>query len=179
MKASYLVRHATEADLPTLAAVHLASWRAAYRDLVPEKVLLRRSIEDCLAGWRATLAREPANVTVAYAPDGRIHGVCRAGAVVDAERSAPFEFEVFGLHVPPNSRRRGIGASLLRQALARASRCEGSNSAIVWTLKDLPSPRQSYRRAGGLPVKSGVFLIDAIALAEIAYGWSDLRARFC
>jgi ribosomal protein S18 acetylase RimI-like enzyme len=175
-EASYLVRQATEADLPAIAAVHLASWRAAYRDVVPEDVLLRRSIQDCSAGWRATLAREPANVTLACAPDGRIHGVCWAGTVVDAERSAPFEFEIFGLHVAPGSQRRGIGASLLRQALARASRREGRNSAIAWTLKDLPSSRQFYRRAGGMPVKSGVFLIDAIALAEIAYGWSDLRA---
>ena len=114
-----LIRPAGEADLPAIAAIHLASWQDAYRDVVPEAVLLRRSIADCLAGWRSTFAQYAENITVACAPDSRIHGFCCAGPANSA-RSAPFAFEVFGLYVAPSSRRLGIGASLLRHALARA-----------------------------------------------------------
>ena len=169
-----LIRRATEADLPAIAAIHLASWQDAYQGVVPEPVLRGRSIPDCLAGWRATFAMHPANITVAISNDGRIHGFCCAGPVVDADRNAPFEFEVYGLHVTPSSRRNGIGTRLLHQALARARQQEGSSSAIVWTLADLALSRRFYEREGGKPVKSGIFMLDGIALPEIAYGWTEL-----
>jgi ribosomal protein S18 acetylase RimI-like enzyme len=171
---SCTIRSAAEADLPAIAAIHMASWRDAYRSLIPAEVLLGRSVADCLAGWRSTLAKYPANVTVAAAADRRIYGFCCAGPVVDDARSAPFGFEVYGLHVAPASRQNGIGASLLRRALARAKDEERSNSAIVWTLEDLALSRKFYEREGGKPVKTGIWRLDGIALAEIAYGWTDL-----
>jgi ribosomal protein S18 acetylase RimI-like enzyme len=169
------IRPAGEADLPAIAAIHMASWQDAYRDVVPEAVLLRRSIADCLAGWRATFAQYAENITVACASDGRIHGFCCAGRSNSA-RNAPFVFEVFGLHVAPSSRRLGIGASLLRHALARASAQE--RSAIVWTLEALTLSRRFYEREGGRPVKAGVCTIDGIEFSEIAYGWTDLETSF-
>jgi GNAT superfamily N-acetyltransferase len=169
-----LIRRAVERDLPAIAAIHVASWQDAYKGVVPEVVLLGRSIADCLAGWRAIFARYPANITVAALNDGRIHGFCCAGAVTDAGRNVPFEFEVYGLHVAPSSRRNGIGARLLHQALARARQHEGSSSAIVWTLADLTLSRKFYEREGGRLVKSGVFMIEGTALPEVAYGWMNL-----
>jgi GNAT superfamily N-acetyltransferase len=169
-----LIRRATEADLPAIAAIHLASWRDAYKDVVPEAVLLARSMADCLAGWRSTYARHAADIAVAQSHEGRIHGFCWAGAVADTAWSAPFEFEIHGLHVAPSSRRNGIGAGLLHQALARARKDVQPGSAIVWTLKDLALSRRFYEREGGKPVKSGVCTLDGIQLADIAYGWTDL-----
>ena len=169
-----LIRRAAKADLPAVAAIHVASWQDAYRGVVSEDVLRGRSIADCLAGWQATFAKHAGNITVAESDDGRIHGFCCAGAVVDADRNGPFEFEVYGLHVAPSSRRNRIGARLLHQALARAREHEGSRTAIVWTLADLILSRRFYEREGGRPVKSGVFMLDGIALPEIAYGWTSL-----
>jgi ribosomal protein S18 acetylase RimI-like enzyme len=166
-----LIRPAGEADLPAIAAIHMASWQDAYRDVVPEAVLLRRSVADCLTGWRLMFADQGQNISVACTPEGRIHGFCCAGPT-NAARNAPFAFEVFGLHVSPRSRRLGIGASLLRHALARASAQEGS--AIVWTLEALSLSRRFYEREGGRPVKAGVCTIDGIEFAEVAYGWTDL-----
>jgi GNAT superfamily N-acetyltransferase len=168
-----LIRPAGEADLPAIAAIHLASWQDAYRNVVPEAALLRRSIADCLAGWRSMFAQQ-GEITVACAPDGRIHGFCCAGPANSA-RSAPFAFEVFGLYVAPSSRRLGIGASLLRHALARAARASAQDaSAIVWTLEALTLSRRFYEREGGRLVKAGVCTIDGIEFAEVAYGWTDL-----
>src|SRR5215469_9090844 len=90
-----LIRRAAEPDLPAIAAIHLASWQDAYQGVVPEAVLRGRSIADCLAGWRATFAAHAANITIAASSDGRIHGFCCAGPVVDTDRNAPFEFEVY------------------------------------------------------------------------------------
>jgi GNAT superfamily N-acetyltransferase len=167
------IRGAAEADLPAIAAVHLASWQEAYRGLVPQAVLFGRSIEGCHAGWRLILANHPEDIALASTPDGRVHGFCYAGPVVDSARSGPFEFEIYGLHVAPSARRQGFGASLLHRALARAHRA-GMRSAIVWTLEGLKPSRRFYEREGGKPVKSGFWSIDGVTLPEIAYGWTEL-----
>jgi ribosomal protein S18 acetylase RimI-like enzyme len=171
----YEIRRATEADLQAVAEIHVASWRDAYKGVVPETVLAGRSVDGALPGWRSTFAEYPANITVACAQDGGIRGFCCAGPVVDAAKNAPFEFEIYGLHVSPNSRQRGIGASLLREALARARDREGMDSAIVWTLKDLKLSQKFYQREGGKQVKSGVWSFGGIALPEVGYGWTNLR----
>jgi ribosomal protein S18 acetylase RimI-like enzyme len=169
------VRVATEVDLPSVARIHVASWRDAYQGVVPDALLVDRSVEDSLSGWKSTFAKYPANITVAVSPDDVIQGFCCAGPVVDNARNSPFEFEIYGLHVSPGSRRQGIGATLLRGALARARDRDAMSSAIVWTLRDLVLSRRFYEREGGQPVKSGTWTIGAFALPEVAYGWTGLQ----
>ena len=126
-----------------------------------------------LSGWRSTFEKFPGSVSVAEMGDARLAGFCCAGPVVDAKRSAPFEFEIYGLHVAPDMRRRGIGAALLRAALNRAAR-EGMSSAIVWTLKELEQSRSFYAREGGELVKTGTWHVGRLELPEVAYAWRDL-----
>ena len=119
-------------------------------------------------------AKYPENISVAETGNALLAGFCFAGPVVDVEKNAPFEFEIYGLHVAPNMRRRGIGAALLRVALNRAVVRERMNSAIVWTLKDLKLSRSSYAREGGELVKAGTWRAAQLELPEVAYGWRDL-----
>jgi ribosomal protein S18 acetylase RimI-like enzyme len=170
----YAVRFATEGDLATVAGIHIASWQDAYKGVVPDALLANRSVEGSLSGWRSTFTKYPANITVATAEDGAIHGFCCAGPVVDAAKNAPFEFQIYGLHVLPALRQRGIGAALLRVAFARARESEPMKSVIVWTLRDLQLSRRFYEREGGKVVKTAVWRIDGAALPEVAYGWTNL-----
>ena len=167
------IRVATEADLHSVARIHVASWQDAYKGVVPDDLLAARSVEGSLSGWRSTFAKHPANITVAVS-DGVIQGFCCAGPVVDKVRNSPFEFEIYGLHVSPGSRGQGIGAALLRAAFARARDGEAMNSAIVWTLRDLVLSRRFYEREGAQQVKAGIWVIGELALPEVAYGWTSL-----
>jgi len=175
---NYSVRVAREADLPAVAQIHIASWRDAYKGTVPDALLLNRSEEGSLSGWQATFAKYPANITLGVSRDDVVCGFCCAGPVVDAEKNAPFEFQIYGLHVAPNHRQRGIGAILLRASFARAV-SEGLSSAIVWTLRDLTLSRRFYEREGGEVVKADVWSIDGFTLPEVAYGWTNLHHRKC
>jgi hypothetical protein len=73
------LRNATPADARAIAAVNVASWRAAYRGLMPDDVLSGLSVPDRERFWSDTLsAHEPrTSVVVATAatsaPD-RSHG---------------------------------------------------------------------------------------------------------
>ena len=172
----HLIRVATEADLQAVAQIHIASWQDAYKGIIPDALLAGRSVEGFLSGWRSTFAKHPANINVAASQVGGIQGFCCAGPVVDAVRNSSFAFEIYGLHVSPNSRRQGIGAALLRDAFARARDRERMNSAIVWTLSDLRLSRTFYEREGGKVVKSGLWTIGEFALPEVAYGWTSLHS---
>ena len=170
------IRVATETEIPAIAALHLLSWKTAYRGVVPDDLLDydptdSRTIEGSMAGWRSTLTANPENLTVAQYDDDGIVGFCCAGAVDDATRNAPFDFQVYGLHVDPAHYRRGIGSALFRNALVRMG-CLGLNRPIVWTLEDLSQSRRFYEKLGGKVVREGMWDLRGHKLREVAYGWN-------
>jgi ribosomal protein S18 acetylase RimI-like enzyme len=171
MERDSFIELAGEADLPDIARIHIASWQDAYRGVLPSEILASRSREGSLRGWQSTLKKFPGNLTVARAQDGAILGFCCAGPDVNEARSGPFGFEIYGLHVEPQRRRRGIGGRLLREALLRAKDRTIDRTAIVWTLRDLSLSRQFYEREGGVLVKTGTWAFEGRGFPEVAYGW--------
>ena|SRR5215468_10847716 len=157
-------------DLPAIAAIHADSWQDAYRGIVPDAVLAGRTVERSLALWRGTLEKRPDNLTVARLGDSVV-GFCCAGPVVNPAKNAPYQFEVYCLYAHPKLRQRGIGAALLRQALARCQ-AAGMDSSIVWTLDKLVLARRFYEREGGRLVKTGIWTAGEFTLPEVAYGWT-------
>lgn len=73
-KLEVLIRTATEADAPDVAQVHMASWRDAYRGVIPDAAIDARTVEGATEMWLANLGRFPENLTVAELPDGQIAG---------------------------------------------------------------------------------------------------------
>jgi hypothetical protein len=85
-----LIRVATEADLRAVAQIHIALWQDAYKNVIPDTLLVGRSVDGSLSGWRSTFAKYPGNITVAVSQNEVIQGFCCAGPVVDATRNSPF-----------------------------------------------------------------------------------------
>jgi len=164
------VEVAGERDLRRIAAIHVDSWQDAFRGIVPDAVLTGHSVERSLELWRGNFDRYPGNLTIARQGDSVV-GFCCAGPAVNQAKNAPFEFQIYALHTSPALRRRGIGAALLRQALARC-RAGGMTRAIVWTLDQLVLSRRFYEREGGQPAKTGVWTVGEFTLPEVAHGWT-------
>ena len=167
------IRHATEADLSLIAAIHSSSWRTSFRGIVPDAILAAKSPEKCLEGWIRVFEAHPANLFVFTEADA-VRGWMCAGRVVDVARSGPHGFEIFGLHAHPDWRGRGIGQALARSALASASR-QGL-STIVWTFAASTRSRRFYKRMGGAVAKRGEWRQDGYCVPEVAYAWPLQRA---
>jgi len=128
-----------------IAALHLASWRSAYRGIVPDAFLDAITMESRVVRWtRAVAAAGEQQVTTLVAEDGRnIVGLSSFGPSRDR---AGFG-EVYALHVLPHLRRTGIGSVLLRRTESRL-RDVGWADAMLWVLRDNVAARRFYEAMG-------------------------------
>jgi GNAT superfamily N-acetyltransferase len=149
------VRPAEPHDAEEIAGIQLATWRAAYRDLLPAEVLDALDADEAAATWRHTIEQGPARVFVAT--EGRWHvGFCAAGPspqdesagadgvpVPDADRVAL----VSTLLVEPRWGRRGHGGRLVAAA-GQAMLAAGLARGIVWVAEADKASRAFWARAG-------------------------------
>src|SRR5207302_336472 len=78
--AKLTMREATRADARAIADIHVAAWRAAYRNLMPQGYLASLSVDERAHMWGKTIARPgPAQLALAEL-DGALAGFCLVGA---------------------------------------------------------------------------------------------------
>lgn len=141
---SAVVRDATADDVQRIAEVHVASWRVAYRGLLPQTYLDSMTVDHRLPGWRRWLETGP--------PDNQaIVVVCgdtvRGFATICSTRDSP---PVLGaLYLDPSSWDRGLGRALLQAVVDRA-RGYGHAEIVLWVHPDNARARRFYERGGWL-----------------------------
>lgn len=133
------VRPAVQDDVPAIAESHVASWRAAYRGLMPDAYLDSLSVDQRRAMWAGVLARGgPGRLAVA----GR--GFCFYGPSRDGEDGAA---EIYALYVHPDAWRQGAGRALCEHAERDAATLELAKMTL-WVLKGNEPARRFYERLG-------------------------------
>lgn len=144
---SVAIRAASASDVETIAALHLVSWWAAYRGIVPDQFLHGITLENRIARRQRALSSLESPVTeTTVAVDGdTVLGVCSFGPRLSPKSSSVGE--VYALHVEPGSWRRGIGKLLLDDSLGRLA-ARGFVAVVLWVLRDNWSARQFYEAQG-------------------------------
>jgi len=142
-----LLRRGREQDARGIAEVHVATWRAAYRDLLPLSFLNGLSVDNRERMWNEELRVVHADRApwVAEAA-GQIVGFVSAGASRN-EDAKPAEAEVYAIYVLPGCWDRGVGSSLLAHAERDLVR-HGYKEATLWCLTDNTRGRAFYEQAG-------------------------------
>lgn len=136
------IRPATADDAAALARVHVDSWRAAYRDLVPETSLQGFSYqwrEECFRESLATGAEE----TYVVQLDQQIVGFLTLGASRDPDLDASRTGEIWGIYILPEYWRRGIGKRLADEAES-ILRSRNYEYAVLWVLENNQRARRFY-----------------------------------
>ena len=148
----FRVRRAVPEDVPAIASLHLSSYRAAYRGLLPADFLRSLDLAERERRWLSSI-RDPARVTFvaesagadAAQATGPI-GLAEVGPARDAD-APDGGGELYALHVSQACWRRGIGRSLHDHGLEVLA-ARGCPSATLWVLTGNAPARAFYQALG-------------------------------
>jgi ribosomal protein S18 acetylase RimI-like enzyme len=168
------IRLASPDDADGMARVHVDSWRAAYKGIVPDAHLASLSYEQRAARWRDNFATANRNtfVYVAEGTHGRVIGFAGGGPERDGDPN--YTGELYALYLHPDYFRQGIGKQLA-QTVAHRLIQDGMSSMLVWVLAQNPS-RAFYEALRGKYLYEKPIEIGGANLIEVAYGWPDIHA---
>ncbi len=171
------IRPALPEDAPAIAAVRIASWRAAYRGIVPDSHLDAMTPEESADRWRAVAAGEVVKTGLFVSEeDGRIVGFAAYGPA----RPPDFGYgsELYAAYFLPEAMGRGIGSRIVSR-VARALEAQGFDDMIVWVMEANARGQRFYRETMGgarVPGSRRNFDIDGVTIFEVAYGFRPLTA---
>jgi ribosomal protein S18 acetylase RimI-like enzyme len=143
--ADFTIRAARPADAEAIAALHVAVWRATYRDLAPAEAMQRLDVPFRQARWIEMLAQGTRTALVAEA-DGTIVGIGTAGAPTVPELGA--HGEVLYLYVDAAFAGRGIGRALMHR-LGLALQAQGYRSLALGVVVGNHGAVAFYAKLGG------------------------------
>jgi GNAT superfamily N-acetyltransferase len=144
--ASLTLREATRADARAIAEIHVAAWRAAYRDLMPQSYLDLLSVEERAPMWEKTIAQPgPAHLALAEV-DGEPAGFCLYGPTRD-RIDGPEVAEIYAVNVHPTRWRQGAGKLLCAHALREAA-ARGHTAMTLWVMTGNGRARRLYQHLG-------------------------------
>jgi ribosomal protein S18 acetylase RimI-like enzyme len=142
------VRAAVPGDAAQVAAVHVRSWQAAYRGLLPDDYLDGLRPEDRMARYTFGTNDPALPATVVAVEDGVICGFVTTGPARDDD--VVNGGEVLALYVDPDSWGLGVGRRLLRRGRADLV-AQGFTEAVLWVLVGNDRAERFYRVDGWQP----------------------------
>jgi GNAT superfamily N-acetyltransferase len=142
------IRRAGVDDARALAGVHIASWRAAYRGLMPAEVLHRLTLEGRERDWRGWLAEGGArHHTLVAERGGAIVAFCTIEMPADEPDEPDDVAAIPALYAHPDAVGTGAGSALM-DAAVDAIREAGYREAILWMLEGNRRAAGFYERRG-------------------------------
>ena len=150
------LRPARPEDASDVAGVHVRSWQAGYRGLLPDAYLDGLRPEDRGSRYRFGADDPGAPATVVAVRDGVLCGfvttrrpgpVPAPGTRTDAPDEELDRGEVLALYVDPEAWGSGVGRGLLSDARLRLGR-GGCTEAVLWVLAGNDRAERFYRIDG-------------------------------
>jgi GNAT superfamily N-acetyltransferase len=142
------LREARPDDAAAVAAVHVASWQAAYRGLLPDNYLDGLDPADRMARYTFGATDPEAPSTIVAVDDGTIIGFATTGRSPDSDTRD--SGELFGLYLHPGAWGLGVGRLLIAEARERLS-CAPFTEAVLWVLVGNERAERFYRIDGWSP----------------------------
>jgi ribosomal protein S18 acetylase RimI-like enzyme len=149
------IREATVEDAQAIATIHVSSWQAAYRGILPEAYLANLVVTQRSEAWRKLIIAGAPRVLVAHAvpqadantdTQETILGWVAFGDSRDGDKG-PRWAEVETLYIAPVFWRNGIGKGLI-DAARHALQGAGYTHLALWVLLDNRRARAFYKRSG-------------------------------
>ena len=167
-----IVRAADLRDRDAIVALHIESWRASYRGLLPDDFLDGPVEPERVEHWQNFLTSTDADrITLIAISDDVLAGF------VSVARSDSGDFDAYieHLHVRPGLKGQGIGRRLLGEA-ARRLVDKGYRSAYLLVFDGNADAIGFYERLGGETRSFGMEERGGKTIPRSRIGWVDLAA---
>lgn len=163
------VRVAQPEDAGSIAAVHVASWRAAYKGMLPETFLENLSLGEKETLAQASIQQPESNAHRLLVLDrgGQILGFAALGP--EGSAASGKVAEIFAIYLHPSVWGQGLGRLLLNRGL-ETLRQAGFTRATLWVLERNERARAFYDAGGWIPDgKTRTQWHGGIAMRELRY----------
>ena len=146
--APHSFRLATAADARRIAELHVRTWRAAYRGLLPDALLASQSVEKREPQWRHWNEGHALRRIWLVEREDTLLGFAATGPSRDHDAAAAGE--VYAIYLDPGVIGTGVGRDLFAHASA-ALGAQGFTRATLWVLESNARSRRFYEAAGWRP----------------------------
>jgi GNAT superfamily N-acetyltransferase len=157
-------------DARAIAALHVTSWRSAYKELIPPAFLAGPVEDDRRMLWESRLSvpDDARLVLKAVADRGTMVGFTCVLRDADPAWGPLLD----NLHVTPDFKGRGIGALLLQASRAWSSAVSPGRPMHLWVIEGNAQARRFYDRQGGEVVERQIQELTAgILVPALRYVW--------
>jgi len=146
----WVVRRATQADVPGIARVNVDAWRHAYRGIVPDSFLDGMDVARREQGWSRWIAMPPPDAVFVATGDGNdVVAYCAVCAVREATDAHPAQptGELVAIYADPSVLGTGAGHAVHEAGVAELA-AGGFRHAVLWVFEDNAGARAFYERHG-------------------------------
>ena len=165
-----IIRPADVDDAPSIAKVHVDTWRTTYGGIIPQSYLDNLTVQNRSVGWVRLLERTAGLTTlVSENHDGRIVGFVSVGPIRHNEPR--YQAEISSLYVLKRFQKAQHGRRLFLAACDRMAKA-GYKGLFLWVLANNPA-RGFYESMGGVQVSEARRSFAGKPLHEIGYGWTE------
>jgi len=166
------IRRALADDALGVAGVHVRSWQAAYRGLLPDLYLDQLDVERRRVGWTQTIAETDwprSGTLVAAEANANIVGLAHVGPARDDDVDPVVVGELAAIYALPEVWGSGVGRRLMAAAV-NMLRDAGNAQAILWVLEGNDRAQRFYEIGGWqLDGAAQDIVIADTPLAEVRY----------
>jgi ribosomal protein S18 acetylase RimI-like enzyme len=163
-----IIRKAEIADSDGIAEVHVQSWKATYRGLIPDFILDTLSIERRRALWENIISVGK-TTTLVLELNGIVVGFANFGQTRDPDKNPEITAEITAIYLSPYCWHQGLGSKLCEQSIIQLHSL-GFQEVTLWVLDGNEKAIRFYQRMGFQP--DGVTKIDEqkeLPLNEVRY----------
>lgn len=139
-----VIREASEQDAPAISRIYAASWKAAYRGMVPQQFLDELSDDfwtNKFSTWLGSSTLRAGILQVDEVPAGCVaFGESR-------DEKLPEWGEIVSIYLHPDFFRKGLGTKLLGYA-ANELKAAGYPACFLWVLRENRNAQNFYEKNG-------------------------------
>jgi len=138
------IRLAVPTDAPDMANIHMRSWEAAYKDIIPAEYIREKNATRPALYERIITADNTTHYVILV--DGKAAGLMSVGPPKDNDVEVSF-YELQALYLHPDFYRQGIGTKAVDFAFDLA-RGLSKKSMTVWTFAENRNAIKFYEKCG-------------------------------